>query len=427
MYRDHQQSATDYFYNAIPFIMEGQVVATNDPDEMGRVKVWLPSLDGETFTVENLPWAEYASPLAGFTVDYPAGGYPVKNESHAAYGFWAVPKIGATVFVFCLNADPQRRVYFASSIRLHRNRSLPTGRNVDPKGRKGPWGDAGDGEGNLNPIQPAYDNLRAQFDDKLDESEAITRGAYERQVAQAQTEKTDAEGYSKNAVDPSYLDSQTYCFVSPGRHAWIMQDDPRYARLRIKTAEGHQIIMDDANERIYVSTARGKTWVELDLDGHVHVFGAESISMRAGKDINMFAGRDVNIEADRAVHVKANGGDVRVNTARQLHLMANAEGFLTTCGSLNLSTQSSLHLTSSKSTEISASTSLAMSASSTLDIGSGSNMKLSGSKIDLNGPTARQAVEAGCASEAQSPSIVPGHEPWKRPDPAIKRGPNWKS
>lgn len=421
------QGSQDYFFNGIPFIMEGQVVATNDPDEMGRVKVWLPALDGETFRIENLPWAEYATPLAGFTVDFPAGGYPVKNESHAAYGLWAIPKIGATVFVFCLNADPQRRFFFASSVRLHRNRSLPAGRNFDPKGRKGPWGDAGDGEGNLNPIQPAYDNLRAQFDDKLDESESITRGVYERQVAQGATEKTDEEGYGKSPVDSSYLDSQTYCFVSPGRHAWIMQDDPRFSRFRIKTAEGHQIIFDDANERIYVSTARGKSWLELDQDGHVHVFGAESISMRAGKDFNVYAERDINLEANRAVNVKANGGDIRMNTAKQLHMMSTGETFVTACGSLNLSTQAAAKMTSGAGTDIKAGSSIAISAGSAMDIGSGSGMKLSGSRIDLNGPAARQASEAACAQAAVSPSIVPGHEPWKRPEPAIKRGPNWKA
>lgn len=425
LYQEYQ-GTQDYFFNAIPFIMEGQVVATDDPDEMGRVKIWLPSLDGETFKTENIPWAEYASPLAGFTVDYPAGGYPVANDSHSAYGMWAIPKMGATVFVFFLNADPQRRFYFASSVRLHRNRSFPAGRNYDDKGRQGPWGDAGDEDGNLNPIQPAYDNLRAQFDGKMNQSEAMTRGAYERQAAQAKTKKDDSEGYSKNPADPSYLDSQTYCFVSPGRHAWIMQDDPRWSRFRIKTADGHQVIFDDSNERIYISTARGKTWVELDSDGHAHIFGAESISMRAGRDINMYAERDVNIEANRAVHVKANGGDIRLNTANQIHLMSTKDMLFTSCGRLDISSANALNLSSSATMDIHSASNFAITSAAALDIKADGSFKQTAARIDLNGPTARTAAIANCAEPAQSPSIVPGHEPWTRPESPTPRGPNWK-
>jgi hypothetical protein len=195
------QSSNDFFHNGIPYIMEGQVMATDDPDQMGRIKVWVPALDGEVFETEQLPWAEYAAPLMGFTVDYPAGGIPVENLSHVGYGLWAIPKIGATVLVFCLNADPALRMYFASTVRLHRNRGLPVGRNKDGEGKPGPWGDAGDGEGKLNPIQPAYDNLRDQFQNKMEDSETITRGFYERQVAQEKLEKDGKEGYPQSVTN----------------------------------------------------------------------------------------------------------------------------------------------------------------------------------------------------------------------------------
>src|SRR4051812_18750868 len=102
------------FDRYIPFIHEGQVVRTDDPDQMGRVKVWVPALDGEFFEIEALPWADYATAFGGFTVDYPAG-VGGANTSHAAYGLWAVPKMGASVYIFCLGGDPLRRVYFASS------------------------------------------------------------------------------------------------------------------------------------------------------------------------------------------------------------------------------------------------------------------------------------------------------------------------
>ena len=415
----------DLFDNPIPYIMEGQVIATDDPDQMGRVKVWVPPMDGENFDVETLPWADYASPFFGFTVDYPAGGYPVDNKSHSAYGFWAIPKIGATVLVFCVNADPSTRCYFASTIRLHRNRSLPAGRNKDFNGKPGPFGDAGDGNGNLNPIQPAYDNLREQFQNKITSPQALNRGFYERQVAQAKTEKDGLEGYATSPVDKTYLDPQTYCLITPGRHGIIMQDNPEVSRLRIKTAEGHQVIFDDANERIYVSTAKGKSWVELDQDGHIHIFGSESISVRSGKDLNFFADRNFNVEAVGSINMKANTGEVRVNAGSSIHIKTAADMFQSSCGNFEIDSEKTVHVSSVKNIELNAGTSGAFTASNTLDILAGGVMLQTASTIHLNGPTARTAEKAECPKNANPPSIVPGHEPWSRPTSENKRGPNW--
>ena len=404
--------------------MEGQVVATDDPDQMGRVKVWVPALDGETFEIDRLAWAEYASPFAGFTVDYAAGAGTSINASHAAYGFWAVPKVGASVLVFCLNGDQTSRFYFACTTRLHRNRSLPAGRNQHA-GKTGPFGDAQDAAGNMIPIQPAYDNLRAQFANKVDSSQARTRGATERQVAQAQTHKDGAEGYSASPADASYLDPQTYCIVTPGRNAIIMQDDPLHARLRLKTAEGHQIIFDDTNERIYISTARGDSWIELDQDGHVHIFGSQSISVRAGMDFNVTADRDINFHAGRAVAIKANTGDVRINTGASVHVQATGSILQTACGNIHISSESATKITAAAGMDIRAEAALKIS-SNTLDVSGGVAARFSANTIDLNGPQATLAVAATCASPAPSPSVVPGHEPWTRPQSPRPRGKNWK-
>jgi phage gp45-like len=410
----------------IPYINEGQVVKTDDPDQMGRVKIWVPALDGESFDIDYLPWAEYAPMFAGFTTEYPGGNGDIENDSHASYGFWAIPKIGATVYVFCLGGDPTRRVFFAASVRLHRNRSLPAGRNIDSRGRIGPWGDAGDENGNLNPIQPAFTNLREQFSNKLDQSESITRGAYERQVAQPKFDKDGTEGYSKTPIKgENYLDAQTYCFVTPGRHALIFQDDPKHARLRLKTGEGHQIIFDDANERIYISTAKGKSWVELDLDGHVHLFGTKSVSIRAGEDINLFADKNINLEAGIGVNIKANKENVMITAAREIHLSSAEETFITACKDIHMLSDASIKITSKGSLESTSGQDTVFSIGRALDVTAASNIKIFGARLDLNGPKGRSAKTADCAKPAAAPSVVPGHEPWSRPV-SPGRNQNWK-
>jgi phage gp45-like len=409
----------------IPYIMEGQIVDTSDPDQMGRVKIWVPMLDGEDYDIDRLPWAEYASPLFGFSVSYPAGGKGAANSADAAYGFWAIPKIGATVLVCCLNADYTSRYYFACTTRLHRNRSLPAGRNTDPAGNQGPFGDNVDRNGNQIPLEPAYSNLRQQFKGQMLASEAQTRGVTERQVAQAKTEKDGTEGYSANPADNSYLDPQTYCFVSPGRQALIMQDDPKNARLRLKTADGHQIILDDANERIYISTFRGKTWVEMDVDGHIHVYGSESISLTAGRDINMTAGHAINLRAGAGVSISA-GADIRAAAAAAVHVTAGTDMFHSACGKIDLKSDKELRLSANK-IHTSATAGILTTSLGSMDIKSSKAMTLTGSQLNLNGPTAQTADRADCASAPGSPSVVPAHEPWKRPASSSARGPNWKA
>ena len=409
-----------------PFIMEGVVVAVDDKDQMGRVRVWVPALDGENIDVSQLPWADYASPFFGSTIEYPAGNGSSDNQTQAAYGFWAIPKINAIVLTFCLNGDPSRRFYFASSIPLHTNRSLPAGRNRNNGGQKGPYGDLSDG-GELIKLEPGHSNLRAQFDGKVEASEAQTRGAFERQVAQPGTSKDGTDGYARTPVKgESYFDPQTSCWVTPGRHAIIFQDHPSNSRTRVKTAERHQVILDDANERIYVSTARGKTWLELDLDGHVHVFGAASISLRAGEDINMYADRNINMEAGKAVNVKATGGDIRLSTQESFHLTAVKDIAQTACGSVMLTSEKDFRVTASGAFDEVVKGPVRITTGNTYDLRSEDRMRIMARRIDLNGPVPHRAEPAACATPADAPSIVPGHEPWTRPASKTPRNKNWK-
>ena len=372
----------------LPYLVEGIVIDTSDPQELGRLKVWCPSLDGDNVRAETLPWVRYVSPLAGQAYDYPAGGTAGKAIGPVSYGMWAVPKIGAEVMIGFLYDDPNQRVYMGSFFRDSGNRSLPAGRN----GAGAPTSDT------FDPIEPQTSNLSTQFQGKLATSIARTRGVYERQAAQAANEKTTEEGYSTRVVaapegglnaDPlvSTLDPQTYSITTPGRHAIIMQDDPKFARVRIKTAEGHQVILDDANERIYVSTAHGKSWIELDLDGHVHVYAAESISVSSGKDLNLSALGSVNISA---------GANFNVGAAGFARISACADASITGDTGVNIT------------------------AGAAFNILAAGRLFQTAEHIHLNGPAASAAP---CASK---PSSTPSHEPWERPVTTGKRGPNWK-
>lgn len=370
---------------SLPGLMEGVVVDTSDPQQMGRVKVWIPALDGDNYDIINLPWATYLSPFAGQTRDYPAGPNSATTQGFHSYGFWAIPKMGALVIVGLLYNDPNRRVYMGSYFRDHGNRSLPVGRNK-PELAQAPVSDT------FSPVEPQTSNLNSQFRGQLTASEAKTRGAYERQVAQDKTDKDGSEGYQADVIVPKdekgvpQYDPQTYVLTTPGRHALIFQDNPENGRVRIKTAAGHQVILDDANERIYVSTCKGNSWFEMDQDGRIHVYGADSISVSTGGDFNVTAVGNFNVAA---------GGDVNIQAAGTTRIAA--------CSSLNLSGSG-----------------VNIESSAKFNILAAGNLMQTAPQIHLNGP------DASSAECPEAPSTVPTHEPWTREASKGARNKNWK-
>lgn len=367
-------------------LMEGIVVDNNDPQQMGRVKIWVPAIDGDIYEIDKLPWATYITPMAGQTKDYPAGPNGTKTSGLMSYGFWAVPKVGALVIVGFLYGDPNRRMFMGSYFRDHGNRSLGTGRMRKDLGPE-PLSDT------FEPVEPASTNLKAQFKNKLDASEAQTRGVYERMVAQDKTDKDGSEGYQTDLITPKdeqgkpIFDPQTYVLSTPGRHALIFQDNPSTGRVRLKTAAGHQIILDDANERIYVSTAKGSSWFEMDQDGRIHVFGTDSISVSTGGDFNVTAVGSLNFDVGGDINIQA-GGALRLAGCKLTSISGDG---------LNLESGASMNLKAA------------------------AQILQTGSQIHLNGP---DAAEAECPTK---PTTVPEHEPWTRAATKGSRGPNWKA
>ena len=360
-------------------LMEGVVVDADDIQQMGRVKIWVPAVDGDMYNIADLPWATYTSPMAGQTRDYQAG--PASTETHGlmSYGFWAVPKVGTQVVVGFLYNDPNKRVYISSYFRDHGNRSLPQGRNRPDIGNL-PLSDTFDS------VEPQNTNLSAQFQGNLTASEARTRGVYERQVAQDKTIKDGTEGYQRDLKDDKKYDSQTYVLATPGRHCLIFQDAPENGRVRLKSAAGHQIILDDANERIYVSTAKGNAYFEMDQDGRVHIYSAESMSFSSGGDVNISANGSFNVKAGGAVNIQAGAG---------MQLAA--------CATMNMSGAG-----------------VNIDSSAVINILASGNIIQTGSNIHFNGPT------AGSAACPTAPSVTPNHEPWVRAPSKGSRNRHWK-
>ena len=78
---------------------------------------------------------------------------------------------------------------------------------------------------------------------------------------------------------------------------WV---DQRHIRLR--TAGGSQLLLDDTNEIVYVINSPGTAWVELAKDGSINVFSDEDLNMRATSNVNIRADDTVNIDGGKRVN-----------------------------------------------------------------------------------------------------------------------------
>ena len=76
-----------------------------------------------------------------------------------------------------------------------------------------------------------------------------------------------------------------------------------YARLRTRT--GHQILLHNSEDLIYIGNSKGTAWVELTSNGKIDIYSADSISIHTETDLNIKANRDINLEAGRNISMKA--------------------------------------------------------------------------------------------------------------------------
>lgn len=344
----------------------GIVVNTDDPLQQGRVQVFCPAYGDNPKKMLHLPWSAYLSPFGGsikndkFTRGAKVG--PEKSTGAVHYGMWAVPEQGAHVVVGCLDGDPRRRFYFGCLPEHQETHTLLHGRFK--------WGEGGIPDGPLTsdnePIEPIYTNYGKAFQEDRTSREWKTRGAeyqvtavredvgenpndtkttyldqqYDK-ISEAEQDSwvkpiLGAHGYDWTGLKNlgEFLSSRVYGFSSPGFHSWSMDDRAFNCRFRLRSATGHQIILDDTNERIYIMTNQGKSWVEMDSSGNIDIHSDKRISMHAKQDINFSTEETFRVHAKKGIHLYSGNktdqenlpnapspGEIRIQAEDDFHLI----------------------------------------------------------------------------------------------------------
>lgn len=104
---------------------------------------------------------------------------------------------------------------------------------------------------------------------------------------------------------------------------------------RIRTRTGHQILLHNSEDLIYISHGSGKSWIEMSANGKIDIYAEDSISMHTQNDFNFKADRNINFEAGNSINLKA-GNVMTTETGSDWQVKVGADGKITCAGSSNI-------------------------------------------------------------------------------------------
>jgi phage gp45-like len=332
------------------------------------------STEGQLTTVH------YMSPFYGVTGVQFTGQDPNDyNNTQKSYGMWMIPPdVGTTVVVFFIQGDTKRGYWMGCVQDEHANFMLPGiaateyavdgGDFQDLAGRTGrvPVAEYNKNINNTGapassitkPKHPLTAVLQSQgllLDDirgittssarrevpsmvfgistpgPVDKNTNAPRGAIgkaESRVPNAFVSRLGGTTFVMDDGDSTYL-RKTPASSGPPDYAAVEQDEtggnvniPHNELVRIRTRTGHQILLHNSEDLIYIANARGTAWVELTSNGKIDIFCADSISVHTGNDINFTADRDINFTAKGNINLNAAGnanvtatGNTNINSA----------------------------------------------------------------------------------------------------------------
>ena len=229
---------------------------------------------------------------------------------------------------------------------------------------------------------------------------------------------------------------------------------PKDESFRIRTRTGHQILLHNAEDLIYITNAAGTAWLEFTSNGKIDIYCEDSISIRSEQDFNFVADRDLNFHAGRSLNLYAanrinaesiDSTNIKSGVAvamasetttdfhspkgytfhgKTIDIIAD-EGVKILGNTVDIYSNNYTHITAGMNLELktnagdilaSASKSIQMLAGEDIlqrsvgetNIYATGQIKLKGSQIHLNGPEPKKAVQAREAIRASSKSTGGG-------------------
>lgn len=169
---------------------------------------------------------------------------------------------------------------------------------------------------------------------------------------------------------------------------------PKDEYFRVRTRTGHQILLHNTEDLIYIANARGTAWVELTSNGKIDIYAEDSISIHTQQDLNIRADRDINFEAGRNINMRTETGKWHAEVATDLEFLVNADAKLTVGSDLDILVGAKTKISTNNDLDIASGAETKISSTADINMGSGAQVKVNGTKIYMNGPVNAETAAA---------------------------------
>jgi hypothetical protein len=419
-----------------------RVVSHGDNTYMGKLRVELLRFVGNNNETQpgQIIDVDYLSPFFGTTSEDYLGDDPDDyNNTQKSYGMWMIPPDPGTYGFVIFHQGQIERGFWIGGIPNNAgvNFMMPgiaaTKFNNEDSSKRLPVADLNrkalasipDDTKALKPKHPLSDILDSQGlleDDTRGITTSSARretpsmvfgistpGPFDKQSGAKEGEAGEAP--TKATIPVSHLGGTTFVMddgddkyirdttVTEGPPKYIAKEQgeeggevtiPHNELVRIRTRTGHQILLHNSEDLIYISNSRGTAWIELTSDGKIDIYAQDSISIRTENDFNFYADRDFNFEAGRNVNIKA-AERVQIESGADTNIIVGADGKITVSGKFDLNTGGTNKFTSGDDCHILA-----------------ANTAIDGGNINLNSGVATSADSAEALSTFENPIETEG-------------------
>lgn len=470
-------------------IVQGHVEGTR----MGQLIVTIPEFSGyvenpDAGNQSNQIVVSYASPFYGTTFGADQGTNPDGAiTTGQSYGMWCVPPdVGNKVLVFFIAGDMRRGYWFACVYDSPNHHMVPgNGRNIGGPDNTKPTGigsiDSYLSSGTVAPVSEYNVSTPGGFSP----TGLVTTPRY---VQPGATMTLVKQGLDKDpvrgAISSSSMreaPSNVYGISTPGRkgtptdqvpgndnivfyrsggHSFVMDDgaeDGTDQLIRLRTSGGHQLLMNDTEEILYIASATGSQWIEFSPAGAINVFAGGGFNLRSSGAINMHSDAAItmcapHIKIDALPNVNSVAGPNGVNVAAAAGIIPsisiNSVGTLTTSsqlattvkanGLVSVSAIGAVSVSAGAALKLSAGGIASLSALGAVSIAGGAAVAIDGTGLLLNcgkpitslplvvpvvPPIPNMLPDTtfvgtqwlgGASKIMTSCSVAPAHEPWDR-------------
>ena len=314
-----------------------------DPIRSGRLQVYISDL-GASDPDDSNSWTtvSYMSPFYGVTTPSAANtGWGEYTKNPNSYGMWtSAPDIGTTVICVFINGDPNYGFWIGCVPQPEALQMVPaiggTDNIVANAGEAKSLGGAArlpvtninaNNEGIANsskfltdakPVHSYVASILAQQGLIRDPIRGVIGSSAQRESPSRVGWGVSTPGrpiYEGGFTDETIAKAATSdkptglkVVARRGGHTLVMDDGDILGRdqlVRIRSSLGHQILMSDDGQTLFIIHANGQSYIELGKEGTIDMYATNSVNVRTQGDLNLHADNNINLNAAKALNISA--------------------------------------------------------------------------------------------------------------------------